>query len=88
MMTASAQNRTLLISMSKISGVMVNTEKKCTSWIKISLYSLGTHGVSMGSIGQYAGVQDIIENVYIENVTMLNAQVCNHPLISFLSPIM
>ncbi|KAL7266456.1 hypothetical protein RUND412_010998 [Rhizina undulata] len=39
-----------------------------------NLWCNGTHGVSMGSIGQYAGVQDIIENVYIENVTMLNAQ--------------
>lgn len=29
----------------------------------------------MGSIGQYAGEMDIIENVYIENVTLLNGQV-------------
>lgn len=29
----------------------------------------------MGSIGQYAGVQDIIEHAYIENVTLLNGQV-------------
>ncbi|KAG0639891.1 putative exopolygalacturonase B [Tuber brumale] len=39
-----------------------------------NLWCNGTHGVSMGSIGQYPGVMDIIENVYIENVTMLNAQ--------------
>jgi galacturan 1,4-alpha-galacturonidase len=29
----------------------------------------------MGSIGQYAGVKDIIENAHIENVTLLNGQV-------------
>jgi galacturan 1,4-alpha-galacturonidase len=38
------------------------------------LWCNGTHGVSMGSIGQYPGVLDYIENAYIENVTMLNAQ--------------
>ncbi|KAH8152524.1 uncharacterized protein LAJ45_03364 [Morchella importuna] len=39
-----------------------------------NLWCNGTHGVSMGSIGQYSGVMDIIENVYIENVTMHNSQ--------------
>ncbi|KAL3424701.1 exopolygalacturonase [Phlyctema vagabunda] len=39
-----------------------------------NLYCNGTHGISMGSIGQYPGVQDIIENVWIENVTMVNGQ--------------
>ncbi|KAI9728816.1 MAG: hypothetical protein M1834_007202 [Cirrosporium novae-zelandiae] len=34
----------------------------------------GTHGVSMGSIGQYSGQYDIIENAYIQNVTLLNGQ--------------
>lgn len=29
----------------------------------------------MGSIGQYAGVMDYIENAHIENVTLLNGQV-------------
>lgn len=34
----------------------------------------GTHGQSMGSIGQYPGEEDIIENVLIENAWMLNGQ--------------
>lgn len=34
----------------------------------------GTHGQSMGSIGQYSGEKDIIENVLIENAWMLNGQ--------------
>jgi galacturan 1,4-alpha-galacturonidase len=40
-----------------------------------NLWCDGTHGVSMGSIGQYPGVLDIIEDAYIENVTLLNGQV-------------
>ncbi|KAL5362051.1 CobW domain protein [Aspergillus floccosus] len=39
-----------------------------------NLWCNGTHGVSMGSIGQYPGVMDIIEHVYIENVTLLNGE--------------
>ncbi|GAB1207725.1 hypothetical protein APSETT445_006455 [Aspergillus pseudonomiae] len=39
-----------------------------------NLWCNNTHGVSMGSIGQYPGVMDIIENAYIENVTLLNGQ--------------
>ncbi|KAF7182021.1 hypothetical protein CNMCM7691_001409 [Aspergillus felis] len=39
-----------------------------------NLWCNGTHGASMGSIGQYPGVMDIIENVWIENVTLLNGQ--------------
>ncbi|KAJ5880481.1 exopolygalacturonase B [Penicillium subrubescens] len=39
-----------------------------------NLWCNNTHGVSMGSIGQYSGVQDIIEHAYIENVTLLNGQ--------------
>ncbi|RHZ62717.1 hypothetical protein CDV55_105854 [Aspergillus turcosus] len=39
-----------------------------------NLWCNNTHGVSMGSIGQYPGVMDIIENVWVENVTLLNGQ--------------
>ncbi|CAI7669067.1 unnamed protein product [Penicillium viridicatum] len=39
-----------------------------------NLWCNNTHGVSMGSIGQYSGVEDIIENAWIENVTLLNGQ--------------
>lgn len=37
----------------------------------------------MGSIGQYSGVKDYIYNAHIENVTMLNAQVCRIVLIAW-----
>ncbi|CAN8101835.1 unnamed protein product [Discula destructiva] len=39
-----------------------------------NIYCNGTHGQSMGSIGQYAGTKDIMENVLIENAWMLNGQ--------------
>ncbi|KAF2644171.1 glycoside hydrolase family 28 protein [Massarina eburnea CBS 473.64] len=39
-----------------------------------NLWCNGTHGVSMGSIGQYPGVKDYISNAWIENVTLLNGQ--------------
>ena len=41
-----------------------------------NMWCNNTHGVSMGSIGEYSGEMDFIENVYIENVTLLNGQVC------------
>lgn len=48
---------------SNASGVHVDT-----------MYCNGTHGESMGSIGQYAGEKSIIEDVVIENVWLLNGQ--------------
>jgi len=39
-----------------------------------NLWCNGTHGVSMGSIGQYPGVKDYISNAWIENVTLLNGE--------------
>ncbi|KAL2163345.1 hypothetical protein VTH06DRAFT_5402 [Thermothelomyces fergusii] len=39
-----------------------------------NLWCNGTHGVSMGSIGQYPGVLDYIADAHIENVTLLGGQ--------------
>jgi galacturan 1,4-alpha-galacturonidase len=39
-----------------------------------NLWCNNTHGVSMGSIGQYPGTLDYITNAYIKNVTLLNGQ--------------
>ncbi|KAK3688253.1 exo-polygalacturonase [Podospora appendiculata] len=39
-----------------------------------TMYCNGTHGQSMGSIGQYAGEKSFIRDVHIENVWMLNGQ--------------
>ncbi|KIJ24931.1 glycoside hydrolase family 28 protein, partial [Sphaerobolus stellatus SS14] len=32
------------------------------------------HGISVGSLGQFAGETDIVQNVWVENVVMANAQ--------------
>jgi hypothetical protein len=40
-----------------------------------NIYCNGTHGMSMGSIGQYPGVKDYISNAWVEDVVMLNAEV-------------
>ncbi|KAJ3337086.1 hypothetical protein HDU93_001659 [Gonapodya sp. JEL0774] len=37
-----------------------------------TMYCNGSHGQSMGSIGQYAGEKSIIEDVLIENIWLLN----------------
>lgn len=46
-----------------------------------NLYCNGTHGVSMGSIGQYPGVKDYISNAVVKNVVMLNAEVSSQSLL-------
>ncbi|KAG8987948.1 hypothetical protein FRB90_003049 [Tulasnella sp. 427] len=38
------------------------------------LFCRGSHGISVGSLGQYKNETDIVENVYVNNITMLNAQ--------------
>ncbi|KAF2674888.1 glycoside hydrolase family 28 protein [Microthyrium microscopicum] len=39
-----------------------------------NVWCKGTHGVSMGSIGQYPGVLDYITNVFVKNVTFVGGQ--------------
>ncbi|KAK4121921.1 glycoside hydrolase family 28 protein [Parathielavia appendiculata] len=39
-----------------------------------NLWCNGTHGVSMGSIGQYPGVMDFISNALLENITLVNGE--------------
>ena len=34
----------------------------------------GSHGISVGSLGQYAGETDIVANVTVKNILMKNAQ--------------
>jgi galacturan 1,4-alpha-galacturonidase len=35
----------------------------------------GSHGISVGSLGQYIGEYDIVENVYVFNASMHNTTV-------------
>ncbi|KAJ9122491.1 hypothetical protein QFC22_001919 [Naganishia vaughanmartiniae] len=39
-----------------------------------NMYCDGSHGISVGSLGQYYGVSDIVSDIYIKNITMLNAE--------------
>lgn len=37
----------------------------------------GSHGISVGSLGQYVGEYDIVENIYVFNTSLHNATVSN-----------
>ncbi|KAL9624270.1 MAG: hypothetical protein Q9160_001517 [Pyrenula sp. 1 TL-2023] len=39
-----------------------------------NLYCQGSHGISVGSLGQYAGEVDIVANVLVKNITMVSAE--------------
>lgn len=39
-----------------------------------SMWCNGSHGISVGSLGQYYGETDIVSDIYVRNITMMNAQ--------------
>lgn len=41
----------------------------------------GSHGISVGSLGQYPGAYDIVENIYVYNTSLINATVSVFPSI-------
>ncbi|KAI9065287.1 glycoside hydrolase family 28 protein [Trametes sanguinea] len=52
----------------------VSFKPNSTNIIVANMWCNGSHGISVGSLGQYAGETDIVENVYVSNITMMNAQ--------------
>lgn len=44
-----------------------------------NLHCNGSHGISVGSLGQYKGETDIVENVLVYNISMFNASVSKTP---------
>ncbi|KAM5537637.1 hypothetical protein V8D89_008715 [Ganoderma adspersum] len=52
----------------------VSFKPNSTNIVVANMWCNGSHGVSVGSLGQYAGETDIVANVSVTNVTMLNAQ--------------
>ncbi|KAI0067607.1 glycoside hydrolase family 28 protein [Artomyces pyxidatus] len=52
----------------------VSFKPNATNILVSSLQCNGSHGISVGSLGQYPGIYDIVENVYSTNITMSNAQ--------------
>ncbi|KAL7414444.1 pectin lyase-like protein [Mrakia frigida] len=64
-----------------IKNSWINNQDDCVSFKPNStfvdvqnLWCNGSHGISVGSLGQYAGETDIVANVFVKNITMLNAQ--------------
>ncbi|KAF3904580.1 Exopolygalacturonase [Orbilia brochopaga] len=51
----------------------VSFKPNSTNILVQSLDCNGSHGISVGSLGQYPKYFDIVENVYIFNITMTNA---------------
>lgn len=52
----------------------VSFKPNSTNILVRNMYCSGSHGISVGSLGQYAGETDIVENIWVENITMINAQ--------------
>lgn len=52
----------------------VSFKPNSTNILVSNLNCNGSHGISVGSLGQYSGMFDIVENVTVINVVMSNAQ--------------
>ncbi|KAK7750781.1 hypothetical protein SLS62_007333 [Diatrype stigma] len=57
----------------KSTYLSVGQLKGFTNVVVQNLDCTGSHGISIGSLGQYKGETDIVENLYIYNITMANA---------------
>lgn len=51
----------------------VSFKPNSTEIVVQNLWCNGSHGISVGSLGQYAGEVDYVENVYVYNVSMSDA---------------
>ncbi|KAF9690522.1 hypothetical protein EKO04_011540 [Ascochyta lentis] len=51
----------------------VSFKPNSTDIVVQNLVCNGSHGISVGSLGQYAGEVDIVKNIYVANVSMSNA---------------
>lgn len=51
----------------------VSLKPNSTNIVVQGLHCNGSHGISVGSLGQYAKEFDIVENVYVYNISMSNA---------------
>ncbi|KAK3309730.1 polygalacturonase precursor [Chaetomium strumarium] len=51
----------------------VSFKPNSTNIVVQGLQCNGSHGISVGSLGQYVGEVDIVENIYVTNITMSNA---------------
>jgi galacturan 1,4-alpha-galacturonidase len=51
----------------------VSFKPNSTNIVVQNLVCNGSHGISVGSLGQYAGEVDYVKNVYVYNISMSNA---------------
>ncbi|ORY67773.1 pectin lyase fold/virulence factor [Pseudomassariella vexata] len=51
----------------------VSFKPNSTNILVQSLFCNGSHGISVGSLGQYVGEYDIVEHVFVSNISMHNA---------------
>lgn len=51
----------------------VSFKPNSTNILVESLWCNGSHGISVGSLGQYPGEFDIVEDVFVTNISMHNA---------------
>ncbi|KAI8932261.1 Exopolygalacturonase [Plenodomus lindquistii] len=63
-----------------IQNSLINNGDDCVSFkpnstniVVQNLVCNGSHGISVGSLGQYPGEIDIVENIYVYNISMANA---------------
>ncbi|KAM3067558.1 hypothetical protein ACMFMG_000126 [Clarireedia jacksonii] len=51
----------------------VSFKPNSTNILVQNLFCNGSHGISVGSLGQYVGEYDIVENIYVYNTSLHNA---------------
>ena len=51
----------------------VSFKPNSTSILVQNMYCNGSHGISVGSLGQYPTETDIVEDIYVRNISMYNA---------------
>ncbi len=64
---------TIMNSVIKNGDDCVSFKPNSTNVLVQSLDCMGSHGISVGSLGQYVGEFDIVENIYVTNISMHDA---------------
>ena len=59
----------------------VSFKPNSTDILVQNLHCNGSHGISVGSLGQYKGEVDIVKNVLVYNISMYNASVRHFTLV-------
>ncbi|KAK3341909.1 exopolygalacturonase [Lasiosphaeria hispida] len=71
--TYRSRDVTIMNSVINNSDDCVSFKPNSTDILVQSLFCNGSHGISVGSLGQYVGTFDIVESVMVSNISMHNA---------------